>query len=127
MIEAATRATVLLVDDEEDLREAMRRMLERRGFATLQAAGPDQAVSLAASHAGRIDLLLTDLGLAGRSGGDLARSVTGLSPQTRILFVSGLPREVAVDKGLVGVDARLLEKPFTSQALVAAVAESLAG
>jgi CheY-like chemotaxis protein len=114
------------VDDEEALREAMRRMLERRGFATLTAADPAEAEAVCRDH-GEIDLLLTDLTLPGASGGELARAVTSLRPELPVLFVSGLPKEVAVGRGLVGAEAAMVQKPFTSDGLAEAVRSALAG
>jgi CheY-like chemotaxis protein len=86
-------------DEEEDLREAMRRMLERRGFATLTAADPAEAEAVCRDHGGTVDLLLTDLTLPGASGGELAKTATSMRPELRVLFVSGLPKEVAVGQG----------------------------
>jgi len=117
----ATAPTVLVVDDEEDLREAMRRMLERRGFATLTAADPIEAEAVCRDHGGTIDLLLTDLTLPGASGGDLARTATSMRPDLRVLYISGLPKDVAVGQGLVGEEAALVQKPFTSDRLAEAV------
>ncbi|SDY80464.1 Response regulator receiver domain-containing protein [Micromonospora pattaloongensis] len=128
MPESATApfpATVLVVDDEEDLREVMRRMLERRGYRTLTAAGPAEAEVLCEHHDGVIDLLLTDLGMPDASGGDLARTLTRMRPDLRVVFVSGLPAEVAVGKGLLSIDDHLVQKPFTSEALVSAVRDTL--
>jgi DNA-binding response OmpR family regulator len=119
--------TVLVVDDEEDLREAMRRMLERRGFATLTAADPVEAEAVCRDHGGVIDLLLTDLILPGASGGELARAATSLRPRLRVLFVSGLPKEVAVGRGLLGAEAAMVQKPFTSDGLAEAVRTALSG
>jgi DNA-binding NtrC family response regulator len=116
-----TAPTVLVVDDEEDLREAMRRMLERRGFATLTAADPAEAEAVCRDHGGTIDLLLTDLTLPGASGGDLARTATSMRPDLRVLYISGLPKEVAVGRGLVAEEAALVQKPFTSDRLAEAV------
>jgi DNA-binding response OmpR family regulator len=113
--------TVLVVDDEEDLREAMRRMLERRGFATLTAADPAEAEAVCRDHGGTIDLLLTDLTLPGASGGELAKTATSMRPELRVLFVSGLPKEVAVGQGLVAEEAAVVQKPFTSDRLAEAV------
>ena len=62
------RPTVLVVDDEEDLRDIMRRMLERRGFTTLVAGDSKQAIAVCREHPGDIDILVTDLGLPGVSG-----------------------------------------------------------
>jgi len=117
----ATAPTVLVVDDEEDLREAMRRMLERRGFATLTAADPAEAEAVCRDHGGTIDLLLTDLTLPGASGGDLARTATLMRPDLRVLYISALPKEVAVGRGLVAEEAALVQKPFTSDRLAEAV------
>jgi CheY-like chemotaxis protein len=119
------RPTVLVVDDEEDLRDIMRRMLERRGFHALVAGDPQQAVDTCRQHDGVIDLLLTDLTLPGISGSELARTAAELRPEMRIVYISGLPREIALDQGLIGDDARLIRKPFTSEALVSTVRSAL--
>lgn len=121
----STPRTVLVVDDEEDLREAMRRMLERRGFATLTAAGCAEAEALCVDPGQVIDLLLTDLTLPDASGGALAEVVTRMRPELRVLFVSGLPREIAVRRGLIGREAALVQKPFTSDCLAEAVRTAL--
>ena len=123
----AVAPTVLVVDDEEDLREAIRRMLERRGFATLTAADPAEAEAVCRDHGGTIDLLLTDLTLPGSSGGELARVATSMRPELRVLFVSGLPKEIAVGRGLVTEEAEMVQKPFTSDRLAEAVRSALAG
>jgi DNA-binding response OmpR family regulator len=123
--EEAEHPTVLVVDDEEDLRDIMRRMLERRGFRAIVAGDSEEAVAACRSHEGDIDVLLTDLGLPGVSGGDLARTAAQLRPGMRIVYISGLPREVAVDKGLIAGDARLIKKPFTSEILVSSLHSAL--
>ncbi|WP_250028030.1 response regulator [Paractinoplanes maris] len=113
-----TRPTVLVVDDEEDLRDIMRRMLERRGFATLTAGDSQQAIAACREHPGDIDILVTDLGLPGVSGGELSRSATQLRPEMSVVYISGLPKEIAVADGLIGEDALLVKKPFSSEVLV---------
>jgi CheY-like chemotaxis protein len=115
------RPTVLVVDDEEDLRDIMRRMLERRGFATLVAGDGEQAVAVCQDHPGVIDVLVTDLNLPGDSGGELARTATGLRPEMGVVFISGLPKDIAVTKGLIGPDALLVKKPFTADLLLEAL------
>ncbi len=120
------RATVLVVDDEEDLRDIMRRMLERRGFATLVAGDSDQAIAVCREHPGVIDVLVTDLGLPGVSGGDLARNASGLRPEMGVVYISGLPKDIAVTKGLIGPDALLVKKPFTADLLLEALRSILA-
>jgi len=118
---AEERPTVLVVDDEEDLRDIIRRMLERRGFAALVAGDGDQAVAVCREHPGAIDVLVTDLNLPGTSGGDLARQASGLRPEMGVVYISGLPKDIAVAKGLIGPDALLVTKPFSADVLLGAL------
>ncbi|BCJ53839.1 hypothetical protein Asp14428_53140 [Actinoplanes sp. NBRC 14428] len=120
------RPTVLVVDDEEDLRDIMRRMLERRGFATLVAGDSDQALTVCREHPGDIDVLVTDLGLPGVSGGEMARTCTQLRPDMGVVYISGLPKDIAVTKGLINEDSLLVKKPFTADLLLEALRVILA-
>jgi CheY-like chemotaxis protein len=119
--EQPERPTVLVVDDEEDLRDIMRRMLERRGFDTLVAGDSESAIAACRDHEGVIDVLITDLGLPGASGGELSRAATELRPSMSVVYISGLPKDIAVSKGLIGDDALLVKKPFTSELLIEAL------
>ena len=74
----------------------MRRMLERRGFDTLVAGDSEQAIAVCRDHPGEIDVLVTDLGLPGVSGGDLSRTARDLRPGMRVVYISGLPKDIAV-------------------------------
>jgi DNA-binding response OmpR family regulator len=121
MAETDRRPTVLVVDDEEDLRDIMRRMLERRGFDTLVAGDSEQAIETCRDHAGEIDVLVTDLGLPGASGGELSRAASAVRPQMGVVYISGLPKDIAVTKGLISDDALLVKKPFTSDLLIEAL------
>jgi DNA-binding NtrC family response regulator len=123
---AGDRPTVLLVDDEEDLRDIMRRMLGRRGFDILLAGDSDSAIATCRDHDGDIDVLVTDLGLPGVSGGELALSATELRPQMGVVYISGLPKDIAISKGLIDDDALLVKKPFTSDLLIEALRQVLA-
>jgi CheY-like chemotaxis protein len=115
------RPTVLVVDDEEDLRDIMRRMLERRGFDTLVAGDSESAIAACRDHQGDIDVLVTDLGLPGASGGELSRAAIALRPEMKVVYISGLPKDIAITKGLIGDDALLVKKPFTSDLLIDAL------
>lgn len=121
-----TRPTVLVVDDEEDLRDIMRRMLERRGFATLIAGDSQEAIQVCRDHPGDIDILVTDLGLPGVSGGQLSQSATELRPGMRVVYISGLPKEMAVAEGQIEPDALLVKKPFSTELLIEALRSVLA-
>lgn len=124
--EPETRRTVLVVDDEEDLRDIMRRMLDRRGFATLTAGDSQQAIAVCREHPGEIDVLVTDLGLPGDSGSELSRIATELRPGMRVVYISGRPKEMAVLEGLIDEQAVLVKKPFSTELLVSALREVLA-
>lgn len=117
-------AIVLVVDDQEDLREAMCRMLERQGFRVLSARDAAEAEALCARHDEAIDVLLTDISLPASSGGDLARALTGVRPGLRVVYVSGLPKETAIERGLVRAEDHFVQKPFTSESLVRAVRQA---
>ena len=121
----AERPTVLVVDDEEDLRDIMRRMLERRGFTTFAAGDEDEAISTCQEHDGPIDALITDLTLPGASGGVLAKTSRTLRPGIAVVFVSGLPKDIAVAKGQIEEDDVLVKKPFTADALLEALKAAL--
>jgi DNA-binding NtrC family response regulator len=122
----ASRPTVLVVDDEEDLRDIMRRMLERRGFDTLVAGDCQSAVALCRDHPGDIDVLVTDLGLPGASGGELSHAATALRPAMGVVYISGLPKDIAVTQDLISDDALLVKKPFTADLLIEALRVVLA-
>lgn len=117
--------TVLVFDDEDDLRYVMCRMLERRGFTTLPAENPDAAVSVCRRHEGEIHVLLADLGMPAAIGVELARQATAVRPDLRVLYVSGMPKEAAVRQGIVDEGAVVVQKPFTTESLVAAVRDAL--
>ncbi|SDT75957.1 response regulator [Actinoplanes derwentensis] len=122
----AERPTVLIVDDEEDLRDIMRRMLERRGgYATLAAGDEDEALTIARDHPAAIDALIADLTLPGASGGDLAKRIRELRPGIAVVFVSGLPKDIAVSKGQIEDEDVLVKKPFTADALIEALRDAL--
>lgn len=115
------RPVVLVVDDEEDLRDIMRRMLERRGFNTLAAADADEALQLCREHPGAIDIVLTDLALPSLGGHQFAEAAAAFRPNVRTVFMSGLPREIAVAHGLITEDETLMKKPFSAEELIAAL------
>jgi DNA-binding NtrC family response regulator len=117
--------TVLVFDDEEDLRDVMCRMLERQGFTALPAGDPQAAVSVCRRHEGEIHVLLADIGMPEGIGAELARRATAVRPDLRVLYVSGLPKESAVRQGIVDDDATVVQKPFTIDGLVSAVRAAL--
>ncbi|WP_430787552.1 response regulator [Actinoplanes sp. G11-F43] len=108
---------VLLVEDDEDLRELTTQMLEMRGFVVLSAKDPVSALMACRVHDGNIDVLLTDLGLPGVSGGELSRSAAAVRPGMKVVYVSGVPEEIAIKRGLIKAGSPFIAKPYTADVL----------
>ena len=117
---------VLLVEDDEDLREVTSQMLELRGFSVISAQDPVSALMKCRVHDGPIDVLLTDLGLPGVSGGELSRSAAAVRPTMKVVYVSGLPEATAVKKGLIKAGSPFITKPYTADILAGMLRNVLA-
>ena len=117
---------VLLVEDDEDLREMTTQMLELRGFNVLVANDAVSAITTCRVYDGTIDVLLTDLGLPGVSGGELARSAIVIRPRMETVYISGIPQDIAIKKGLIKRGAPFIPKPFTADQLAGTLRTVLA-
>jgi DNA-binding NtrC family response regulator len=118
---------VLVVDDDAAIQEAIRRIVSSRGYSVLTASDPRGALRAAQAADGPIRVLLTDLGMPGDvSAAQLVEQLSARYPDLRVVFVSGLPKEVAVGQGLVGEDAGFLEKPFTANQVAETIQAVLA-
>ena len=117
--------TVLVVDDEEALREVTRRMLTRGGYTVLTAASGAQAIDVASSHVGPIELLLTDVIMPKMQGPTVAKEVGKVRPDIRVLFMSGHAQPVLEAEAVLGTDFLLLEKPFDQAILLESVRKVL--
>jgi DNA-binding NtrC family response regulator len=118
---------VLLVEDEEIVREPTRRMLERNGYRVLAAANAEEALVLLHGHPGAIHLLLTDVVMPGRSGRDLSADVLEDRPETKVLFMSGYSQNVIAHQGVIEAGVYLIEKPFAADDLLRKVRDALDG
>lgn len=105
--------TLLLVEDEGSLRRAAVEFLSLRGYTVLEAKNGMDALSISTTHASPIHLAVTDVVMPQMSGGELARKLEKLRPETKLLFVSGYPGETVVDHKVVELDSNFLQKPFT--------------
>jgi PAS domain S-box-containing protein len=119
--------SVLLVEDQQDLREMLQELLEGQGYTVLAAAGGDAALDLVRQHGGPIDLLLTDIVMPGMNGRELAGRVAVLRPEIRVLYMSGYSNGTISERGILVQGVQLLEKPYTSDALARAVRQALDG
>jgi hypothetical protein len=117
--------TVLVVEDESGIRALIRKILRRQNYEVLEAGSPDEAMEVARTHPGRIDLLVTDLTLPQRGGRQLADEMNAVLPHLKVLYISGYTDDTAVYEGEVPAGAALLQKPFTLGSLLAKVREVL--
>ena len=121
------RETVLVVEDNAAVREAVRAMLELAGYTVLLAATPDEAPQRCRQHAGPIHLLLTDVVMPGMSGRQVAQQLVALRPAMKVLYMSGYTDDTLSEHGMEQREIVLLRKPFTPDTLtrtVRAVLES---
>jgi PAS domain S-box-containing protein len=109
--------TVLLCEDEEDVRSLTHRILDAHGYDVLVAAGGEEALELADAWPGAIDLLLTDVVMPRMSGRELAQRLAIKHPGMKVLYLSGYPDESIVRHGVLESGVAFLQKPFTADVL----------
>jgi two-component system cell cycle sensor histidine kinase/response regulator CckA len=119
--------TVLLVEDDPEVRELLGRTLERHGYHLLSAATGSEGLAWVRNGSIAIDLLITDAVLPGVSGPALAREAALLRPGIRVLFVSGYTDDAMLRLGLLSTNEAFLQKPFGSAALLSKVRQMLDG
>jgi two-component system cell cycle sensor histidine kinase/response regulator CckA len=123
-VKPARSATVLVVEDEEALRELLRRLLERQGYAVLLAAHADEARQLFERHAS-IDVLLTDVVMPGASGPALVTQLATQRPGLKVVYMSGYTDDAMIRRGELPPGMAFLHKPFTSETLAQKLREVL--
>ncbi|MCK6547798.1 GAF domain-containing protein [Myxococcota bacterium] len=121
----AGKETVLVVEDEPQILEITRTILARRGYTVLAAGSPSKALDLCRTHAGTIDLLLTDVVMPAMNGRELALEIERLCPGIAIIFMSGYTAEVIAHRGVVSEGLRFVQKPFSPEELTRKVREAL--
>jgi two-component system, cell cycle sensor histidine kinase and response regulator CckA len=113
----AERGTILLVEDDESVRRAVRRMLEKVGFSVIEASDGEAGLAVAKSYDGQIDVVVTDLMMPRMDGRALATALSTVLPHVHIVFTSGYTDDAVLRRGLVGSDHAFLQKPFTGEQL----------
>ena len=116
--------TIMVVEDDESVRDLVRIMLETKGYNVLAAAGAEEAERLCTDE---VDLLLTDVVMPEVNGRALAERLSLTSPSMRILFMSGYSDEAVYRHGEISPNAAFIEKPFTDRTLARKVREVLDG
>jgi CheY-like chemotaxis protein len=117
--------TILLVEDESNLRRLARQYLETQGYKILEAEDSAAALQIVDGYMGPIDLLLTDVIMPGMNGRELAVRIAQLLPAVRVLYMSGYTENAVGHDGMLDAGINLLQKPFSLPALKDRVREVL--
>jgi PAS domain S-box-containing protein len=117
--------TILVAEDDNAVRAVTGEILRRAGYTVIEAASGEEALDVARSHAGRIDLLLTDVVMPGKSAPALAREFAALQSGARVLFMSGYTNDAISQQGLIDRGVNYIEKPFEVATLTRKVRDVL--
>ncbi len=117
--------TVLVVEDDEQLRRLTHRALASQGYTVLEADRGSTALDIARRHKGHIDLLLTDVIMPDTNGRKLAETIRAARPGLRVLYMSGYPDGAIASHGMLEPGVAYLAKPFTTEAVTRRVREVL--
>ncbi len=119
--------TVLVVEDEEAILELARENLKELGYTVLSASSPEEALRMSAAHAGKIDLLVTDVVMPRMNGRQLAERIGGERAGLKVLYMSGYTADVIAHRGVLEQGVSLIAKPFSLTTLADKVREVLDG
>jgi DNA-binding NtrC family response regulator len=124
MENSTPKKTILVVDDEPEIRKLVSAMLTPQGYQIILADTGEQAIKIFRKQAKDIDLLLTDVVAPGMAGPTLADQLTELKPDLRVLFMSGYENRQVVQKYVIERGSLFLTKPFTMKQLREKVEEA---
>ena len=119
--------TILLVEDDEGVRNLVREVLENYGYRVLEATDGPKALSIGESYIQTIHVILTDVVMPGMSGRAVADRLANSRPEMKVLFMSGYPDDAIVQHGVLDPDTPFIEKPFTPEVLARKIREVLDG
>ena len=117
--------TVLVADDEDGVRDLLRKVLTEFGYTVLTARHGRDALMVAGDRSDAIDLLVTDVVMPEMSGRELAETLRARQPDLKVLYISGYTDDEVVQRGVSGREVPFLRKPFASEELVRRVREVL--
>jgi PAS domain S-box-containing protein len=121
----ANRETIMLAEDEDSLRLLTQRVLTRHGYTVIAASSGLEALDLAGQHAGRIDLLLTDVIMPHMTGHDLATRLQQTRPTLPVIYMSGYAEPLLASRSTLPAGVTLLSKPVTEQQMLGAIRRAL--
>jgi hypothetical protein len=121
-----SQGTILIAEDQKDIRELESRALTAKGYRVIAASDPMAALTASENYPDAIDLLLTDIVMPGMRGPELARRIRIARPDIKLLFVSGYAGELQEGRDQLVLESTLLSKPFGAQTLVESVRRCMA-
>ena len=110
--------TVLLVEDDDQVRDLAREVLEMNGYTVFDAPGPDEAMDASEQHSGAIDLMLTDIVMPRMNGRDLYQCLSQKRPDMKVLFMSGYAEDAALQEDVLSEASAHIQKPFELSAIL---------
>ncbi|HEY1465117.1 MAG TPA: response regulator [Terriglobales bacterium] len=120
------RTGVLIVEDEEFVREAATELLEAHGYNIFKASNFAEALRIFRENGSQIHLLLTDVIIPGQNGYELGKVLRQLSQQLKVLYISGYSQKAVAEKIMLDSNSYFVAKPFSSEKLLTAVRAALA-
>ncbi len=125
--QGANWETLLIVEDEENVRSPLVQILAGRGYSVLSAADALEAIQISQTHPGPIHLMITDILMDGMTGVELAERLAFKRPEMQVLFATGYPAGLTEGTHIASKTAHLLKKPFSGRELAAKIREILEG
>jgi two-component system NtrC family sensor kinase len=122
---AGGKETILLVEDGPEIRQLFRTILMDSGYTVIEASNGDEGLTLFHEHSGRIDLLLTDLIMPKKNGGELYEAISQLDASIKVLFISGYTSDILDQTGFERYAEKLLTKPFSPAVLLRRIRQHL--
>jgi CheY-like chemotaxis protein len=126
-VQARSSATILLVEDEETVRQMTTDILEQSGYIALVATTPQEAMAICARKEQQIDLLLTDVIMPEMNGRELSRQIEFIRPGIKVLFMSGYAADIIPEAEVTGAGTPFIQKPFNVQTLLNKIEKQLQG
>ncbi len=117
--------TILIVEDDRDVRHMLMKILESRGYTTIEAIDGDDGIRLYNERKGKVDLAILDVVMPGRNGKEVFDELARINPAVKALFVSGYTGDIVIDKGISKENVDFLQKPLSVSALLTKVREVL--